>query len=86
MDPLISQLIPGPQLSRFLKQFPELKLELITRDRLAIWLQRGLILPSDSVILVHRPLLPENSSTPGLIEIMNTKQARAVMYSAMIGT
>jgi DNA-binding transcriptional LysR family regulator len=26
MDPLISQLILGPQLSRFLKQFPELKL------------------------------------------------------------
>ena len=34
MDPFISQLILGPQLSRFLKQFPGLKLELITRDRL----------------------------------------------------
>ena len=34
MDPFISQLILGSQLSRFLKQFPALKLELITRDRL----------------------------------------------------
>jgi DNA-binding transcriptional LysR family regulator len=34
MDPFISQLVLGPQLSRFLKQFPALRLELITRDRL----------------------------------------------------
>jgi len=34
MDPFISQLILGPQLSRFLKRFSALKLELITRDRL----------------------------------------------------
>jgi DNA-binding transcriptional LysR family regulator len=34
MDPFIGQLILGPQLSQFLKRFPELKLELITRDRL----------------------------------------------------
>ena len=34
MDPFISQLMLGPQLSRFLKRFPALKLELITRDRL----------------------------------------------------
>jgi DNA-binding transcriptional LysR family regulator len=34
IDPYFSQLILGPQLSRFLKQFPELKVELMTRDRL----------------------------------------------------
>jgi DNA-binding transcriptional LysR family regulator len=34
LDPFFSQLIPGPQLNRFIKQFPELKVELITRDRL----------------------------------------------------
>jgi DNA-binding transcriptional LysR family regulator len=34
MDPFISQLILGPQLSRFLNQFPALKVELLTRDRL----------------------------------------------------
>ncbi|MGB8985723.1 MAG: LysR family transcriptional regulator [Candidatus Sulfotelmatobacter sp.] len=34
MDPFISQLILGSQLSRFLKRFPGLKLELIARDRL----------------------------------------------------
>lgn len=34
MDPYIAQLILGPQLSRFLKRFPELKLELIAHDRL----------------------------------------------------
>src|ERR1700684_88913 len=33
MDPFIAQLILGPQLSRFLKRFPGLKLELIARDR-----------------------------------------------------
>jgi DNA-binding transcriptional LysR family regulator len=41
MDPLISQLILGPQLSRFLKQFPELKLELITRHRLGDLVAEG---------------------------------------------
>lgn len=41
MDPFISQLILGPQLSRFLKQFPELKLELITRDRLGDLVAEG---------------------------------------------
>ncbi len=34
MDPFISQLMLGPQLSRFLKRFPSLKLELIALDRL----------------------------------------------------
>jgi DNA-binding transcriptional LysR family regulator len=34
MDPFIAQLMLGPQLSRFLKRFPGLKLELIARDRL----------------------------------------------------
>src|SRR6202044_1768178 len=33
MDAFISQLILGPQLSRFLNQFPALKFELLTRDR-----------------------------------------------------
>lgn len=33
IDPVFSQLILGPQLNRFLKQFPELQLDLITRDR-----------------------------------------------------
>jgi DNA-binding transcriptional LysR family regulator len=41
MDPFISQLILGPQLSRFLKQFPELKVELITRDRLGDLVAEG---------------------------------------------
>src|ERR1700740_2706733 len=41
MDPFISQLILGPQLSRFLKQFPSLKLELITRDRLGDLVAEG---------------------------------------------
>src|SRR6202789_2223366 len=33
MGPFIAQLMLGPQLSRFLKRFPGLKLELIARDR-----------------------------------------------------
>src|SRR6202522_2639556 len=41
MDPFISQLMLGPQLSRFLKQFPALKLELITRDRLCDLVAEG---------------------------------------------
>jgi DNA-binding transcriptional LysR family regulator len=41
MDPFISQLILGPKLSRFLKQFPGLKLELITRDRLGDLVAEG---------------------------------------------
>ena len=41
MDPFISQLILGPQLSRFLKQFPGLKLELITHDRLGDLVAEG---------------------------------------------
>src|ERR1700747_236932 len=41
MDPFISQLILGPQLSRFLNQFPSLKLELITRDRLGDLVAEG---------------------------------------------
>jgi DNA-binding transcriptional LysR family regulator len=41
MDPFIAQLILGPQLSRFLKQFAALKLELITRDRLGDLVAEG---------------------------------------------
>jgi DNA-binding transcriptional LysR family regulator len=41
MDPFISQLILGPQLSRFLKRFSALKLELITRDRLGDLVAEG---------------------------------------------
>jgi DNA-binding transcriptional LysR family regulator len=41
MDPFISQLILGPQLSQFLKQFPALKIELITRDRLGDLVAEG---------------------------------------------
>src|SRR6202522_787345 len=41
MDPFISQLILGPQLSRFLKRFPGLKLELIARDRLGDLVAEG---------------------------------------------
>ena len=41
MDPFISQFILGPQLSRFLKQFPGLKLELITRERLGDLVAEG---------------------------------------------
>jgi DNA-binding transcriptional LysR family regulator len=33
IDPYFSQLILGPQLRSFLREYPELKLELITRDR-----------------------------------------------------
>src|SRR5580692_8248009 len=41
MDPFISQLILGPQLSRFLNQFPALKVELLTRDRLGDLVAEG---------------------------------------------
>jgi DNA-binding transcriptional LysR family regulator len=41
IDPFIAQLILGPQLSRFLKQFPALKLELLTRDRLGDLIAEG---------------------------------------------
>jgi DNA-binding transcriptional LysR family regulator len=41
MDPFISQFILGPQLSRFLKQFPELKLALITHERLGDLVAEG---------------------------------------------
>jgi DNA-binding transcriptional LysR family regulator len=41
MDPFISQLILGPLLSRFLKQFSALKLELLTRDRLGDLVAEG---------------------------------------------
>lgn len=41
MDPFIAQLILGPQLSRFLKRFPALKLELIARDRLGDLVAEG---------------------------------------------
>src|SRR6202789_701954 len=41
MDPVIAQLILGPQLSRFLKRFPELTLELIARDRLGDLVAEG---------------------------------------------
>jgi DNA-binding transcriptional LysR family regulator len=42
LNPFISQLILGPLLSRFLKQFPGLKLELITRERLGDLVAKGL--------------------------------------------
>jgi DNA-binding transcriptional LysR family regulator len=41
MDPFIAQLMLGPQLSRFLKRFPGLKLELMTRDRLGDLVAEG---------------------------------------------
>jgi len=41
MDPFISQLILGPQLSRFLNQFPALRVELHTRDRLGDLVTEG---------------------------------------------
>jgi len=41
MDPFIAQLMLGSQLSRFLKRFPELKLELIARDRLGDLVAEG---------------------------------------------
>jgi len=41
MDPFIAQLILGPQLSRFLKRVPGLKLELIARDRLGDLVAEG---------------------------------------------
>jgi DNA-binding transcriptional LysR family regulator len=41
MDPFIAQLMLGPQLSRFLKRFPGLKLELIARDRLGDLVAEG---------------------------------------------
>src|SRR6202020_352761 len=41
MDPFISQFILGPELSRFLRQFPALKLELLTRDRLGDLVAEG---------------------------------------------
>jgi DNA-binding transcriptional LysR family regulator len=62
MDPFISQLILGPQLSRFLKQFPELKLELVTRDRLGDLVAEGFDLairfgePRPSALVVRKLL------------------------------
>src|SRR5271156_3795550 len=41
MDPFIAQLILGPQLSRFLKRVPGLKLDLIARDRLGDLVAEG---------------------------------------------
>src|ERR1700677_1673946 len=41
MDPFIAQLMLGPQLSRFLRRFPGLKLELITRERLGDLVAEG---------------------------------------------
>ena len=41
MDPFIAQLMLGSHLSRFLKRFPELKLELIARDRLGDLVAEG---------------------------------------------
>jgi DNA-binding transcriptional LysR family regulator len=41
MDPFVAQLMLGPQLSRFLKRFPGLKLELIARDRLGDLVTEG---------------------------------------------
>ena len=41
MDPFIAQLMLGPQLSRFLRRFPELKLELIARERLGDLVAEG---------------------------------------------
>src|ERR1700723_2668110 len=41
MDPFIAQLMLGPQLSRFLKRFPALKLELIARDQLGDLIAEG---------------------------------------------
>jgi DNA-binding transcriptional LysR family regulator len=41
MDPFIAQLMLGPQLSRFLKRFPGLRLELIARDRLGDLVAEG---------------------------------------------
>jgi DNA-binding transcriptional LysR family regulator len=41
MDPFIAQLMLGPQLSRFLRRFPGLKLELIARERLGDLVAEG---------------------------------------------
>ena len=54
MDPFISQLILGPQLSRFLTRFPGLKLELITRDRLGDVVAEGFVHPSELQEGAHR--------------------------------
>jgi DNA-binding transcriptional LysR family regulator len=62
MDPFIAQLIIGPQLSRFLKRFPELKLELISRDRLGDLVAEGFDLairfgePRPSTLVARRLL------------------------------
>jgi len=41
MDPYFSQLILGPQLSGFLKAYPELKVDLITRENLGDLISEG---------------------------------------------
>jgi DNA-binding transcriptional LysR family regulator len=41
MDPFIAQLMLGPQLSRFLKRFPGLKVELIAREQLGDLVAEG---------------------------------------------
>jgi DNA-binding transcriptional LysR family regulator len=51
MDPFIAQLMLGAQLSRFLKRFPGLKLELIARDRLGDLVAEGF----DVVIRLGEP-------------------------------
>jgi DNA-binding transcriptional LysR family regulator len=62
MDPFIAQLILGPQLSRFLKNFPALRLELISRDRLGDLVAEGFDLairfgePRPSTLVVRKLL------------------------------
>jgi DNA-binding transcriptional LysR family regulator len=62
MDPFIAKLMIGPQLSRFLKRFPELKLELIARDRLDDLVAEGFDLairfgePRPSTLVVRKLL------------------------------
>src|ERR1700689_3495592 len=75
MDPYFSQLILGPQLSRFLKAYPELKVDLITREGLGDLISDGYDLairfgePRPST-LVARRLLGHESSYRSLARLL----------------
>ena len=72
MDPYFSQLILGPQLSGFLKAYPELKVDLITRESLGDLISDGYDLgirfgePRPSTLVARRLLTPEFLPWPRL--------------------
>ena len=67
MDPYFSQLILGPQLSGFLKAYPELKVDLITReglgDLICGWIRSGNSLRRAAPIHSCRPKIAGHESS-----------------------